>query len=225
MSDGFKNLWPTTLLDRQLPGAESANVALAVLIRELEQQHREKTQQANEENQSNLAKSSNITTDYLSQDFFSHQHPAVQWLVSCVNKSASDYLRHAGVEHDISWSLQAWANINRQGDYHNIHNHPHSYLSGTYYVKVPDIKSAAGSRDDLNPNAISFYDPRTQANMNAIPGDGQVDPEHRLLPVAGQILLWPSFLMHFVHPNLGEEERISISFNVLTDSSALRTIQ
>ena len=219
MSDGFNSLWPTTLLDRHLPGAEPANLALAALIRQLEQEHRKNTQSAAQ------TKPSGITTDYLSQDFFSHDHPAVQWLVSCVNKSTSDYLRHAGVEHDVSWSLQAWANINRQGDYHNIHNHPHSYLSGTYYVKVPAAGTVAGSRDDLNPNAISFYDPRAQANMTAIPGDGQVDPEHRLLPVAGQILMWPSFLMHFVHPNLGEEERISISFNVLTDSSALHPLQ
>jgi len=218
MSEGFNNLWPTTLLDRHLPGAEAANVALAALIQQLEVQYREKSRK--DEN----SKSSSITTDYLDQDFFSHDHPAVQWLVSCVNKSASDYLRHAGVERDLSWSLQAWANINRAGDYHNIHNHPHSYLSGTYYVQVPDAASSAGSRDDLNPNAISFYDPRGQVNMNAIMGDGQVDPEHRLLPVAGQILLWPSFLMHFVHPNLCDEERISISFNVLMDSSAIRPV-
>jgi len=218
MSDGFNNLWPTTLMDRHLPGAESANVALAALIQQLESQHQDKTQQVGQSG------SPSITTDYLSQDFFGHEHPAVQWLVSCVNKSASDYLRHAGVERDVSWNLQAWPNINRQGDYHNIHNHPHSYLSGTYYVQVPGAGSGTGSRDDLNPNAISFYDPRGQVNMNAIVGDGQVDPEHRLLPVAGQILLWPSFLMHFVHPNLGDEERISISFNVLMESTALRPV-
>ena len=219
MSDGFYSLWPTTLMDRHLPGAESANVALAALIRQLEYQHLEKTRQTQQ------IKSSSITTDYLSQDFFGQKHPAVQWLVSCVNKSASDYLRHAGVDRDVSWSLQAWANINRKGDYHNIHNHPHSYLSGTYYVQVPDVSSTAGTRDDLNPNAISFYDPRGQANMNAILGDGEVDPEYCLLPVAGQILMWPSFLMHFVHPNLCEEERVSISFNVLTDSSTRRQLQ
>ena len=35
------------------------------------------------------------------------------------------------------------------------------------------------------------------------------------MPQAGEILLWPAFLLHFVHPNLSETPRISISFNVM----------
>jgi len=97
--------------------------------------------------------------------------------------------------------------------YHNLHNHPHSYLSGTYYIKVPE--QPAGFRSDLNPGAISFFDPRPQANMGAISGDGQIDPELRITPEPGLILLWPSFLHHLVHPNLSEDARVSVSFNVL----------
>ena len=33
--------------------------------------------------------------------------------------------------------------------------------------------------------------------------------------MAGEILLWPAFLTHFVRPNLSETPRISISFNVV----------
>ena len=70
-------------------------------------------------------------------------------------------------------------------------------------------------RQDLNPSAISFFDPRGAANMTAIAGDAQVDPEHRVVPVAGTLLLWPAFLHHLVHPNLSDTERVSISFNVV----------
>ena len=70
-------------------------------------------------------------------------------------------------------------------------------------------------RSDLNPAAISFFDPRPQANMNAIRDDAQVDPEHRILPVAGDLMLWPSFLHHLVHPNMSDAPRISVSFNVV----------
>ena len=35
------------------------------------------------------------------------------------------------------------------------------------------------------------------------------------MPSPGDILLWPAFLMHFVHPNLSETPRISISFNAM----------
>ncbi|HCL69346.1 MAG TPA: hypothetical protein DIC49_07490, partial [Gammaproteobacteria bacterium] len=46
-------------------------------------------------------------------------------------------------------------------------------------------------------------------------GDGEIDPEHRIRPIAGQLLLWPAFLHHLVHPNLSHETRISVSFNVV----------
>ena len=54
------------------------------------------------------------------------------------------------------FSLQAWPNVNFKGDYHNLHNHPHSWLSGTYYLHVPDQSQAETFRSDLNPASISF---------------------------------------------------------------------
>ena len=55
--------------------------------------------------------------------------------------------------------------------------------------------------------------------MNAIQGDGQVDPEFRVQPEQGQLIIWPAFLHHMVHPNLAEDVRISISFNVVLRQS------
>ena len=203
--EGFVELWPTRLMKRQLPKTDQANQALLALIMELESGH-QPVRQADRD----------LTTDYLAQDFLKQDNPAVKWLQGCINKTVVDYLKAQGIDYDINWNLQAWANVNRLGDYHNLHNHPHSYLSGTYYVAVPsDSAVASGSRKDLNPGAISFYDPRAQANMTAINRDGQVDPEYRVLPIAGTMLLWPSFLHHFVHPNLTEQVRVSVSFNVV----------
>lgn len=214
MSEGFTELWPTRLLTRQLPGAAPANEALKEVLLQLEAGHTHSEKQAVFNDSSN--EKTDLTTDYLQQELLSVDHPAIHWLASCINKTVADYLRNCGVDVDVSWQLQAWANINRLGDYHNLHNHPHSYLSGTYYVQLPKAsEQQAGSRSDLDSCAISFYDPRGQANMTAIKGDGQIDPEHRVQPVPGQILLWPSFLHHFVHPNLSSELRISVSFNVV----------
>ncbi len=202
-SSGILNLWPTRFLHRVLPGAEQANAVLQSLLLAQEQSHNE----------------GSLTTDYQTQDFFNLAHPAVEWLKTCVNKSVGDYLASQSIDYDLNWSLQGWANINRKGDYHNLHNHPHSYLSGTYYVAVPPQQAMPSQRTDLNPGAISFFDPRAQANMSAIKGDDQIDPEYRVLPVAGTILLWPSFVDHWVHPNTSDELRISISFNVLLSNT------
>ncbi|MBX2883755.1 MAG: 2OG-Fe(II) oxygenase family protein [Granulosicoccus sp.] len=200
MSDnGIVQLWPTRLLQRELPGAEQANAVLQALILEQESRHA----------------TGSMTSDYQNQDFFSYEHPAVEWLKACINKTVGDYLADQSIGYSVNWSLQGWVNINRRGDYHNLHNHPHSYLSGTYYIAMPSEPGQDGQRQDLNPGAISFFDPRGQANMTAIAGDAQIDPEYRVLPKAGTILLWPSFLHHCVHPNLSDELRVSMSFNVL----------
>jgi hypothetical protein len=36
-------------------------------------------------------------------------------------------------------------------------------------------------------------------------------------PSAGTLLMWPSPMQHAVHPNLSEELRITISFNLYVD--------
>jgi hypothetical protein len=51
--------------------------------------------------------------------------------------------------------------------------------------------------------------------MLAIRGDPQVDPEYRIQPEAGDLLVWPAFLHHLVHVNLSQDVRISVSFNVV----------
>ncbi|MEM8744750.1 MAG: TIGR02466 family protein [Pseudomonadota bacterium] len=194
----FHALWPTTLLVDHLPGAENANVVLKEMIEDLD------------------AGSRDMTTDYLSGNFFDIPHPAVAWLRECVDVSTKHYAQNSGIDYQMDWHAQAWPNVNRFGDYHNLHNHPHSWLSGTYYVQVPTGEPKTGKgRSDLNPGAISFFDPRAQANMLAVKGDGQVEAEHRVMPEAGMILIWPAFVHHLVHPNLFEENRISVSFNIV----------
>ena len=193
----FKQLWPTQFMSLSLPGHDTANPVLADHL--LEQ---------------NIARD-DMTVDYTSDNLFMTDHPAVIWLRQCCDRAVLDYARHAGIDYDLEWILQGWANVNMRGDYHNLHNHPHSWLSGTYYVSVPDQTDADTFRSDLNPSAISFFDPRPQANMNSIRNDGQVDAEHRLLPNNGNLFLWPAFLHNLVHPNMAEVPRISISFNVV----------
>lgn len=193
----FKRLWPTLFMSVRLPGHEVANNVISSIVM---QSH---------------AKQEQLTTNYLDQNFFDSDHPAIGWLHQCCHRAIADYAAEAGMDEMPEVSLQAWPNINFKGDYHNLHNHPHSWLSGTYYLNVPDQSKAAVFREDLNPGAISFFDPRGAVNMSAIRNDGQFDPEYRRVPEAGELFLWPAFIHHFVHPNMADTPRLSISFNVL----------
>jgi uncharacterized protein (TIGR02466 family) len=103
-----------------------------------------------------------------------------------------------------------WINIMPEGGVHTSHIHPHSVISGTTYVTVPEGASA-----------IKFEDPRLPMMM-AAPArrkDAREDLRtfHYVQPEAGDVLLWESWLRHEVPVNLAEDERVSISFNYRWD--------
>ena len=195
--EGFVELWPTLFLQVRLDGAGAHNRRLADLIRDMERDNRA------------------LTTDYLEQNLLETDEPSLTWLRQAVNGCANAYLRRMGLDYGVDWTIQAWPSVNRFGDYHDYHNHPRSYLSGTYYVKVPAGTEKLKLRRDARPGCISFYDPRYSVNMTSIKGDAYVDPEYTVRPEPGMLLMWPSFINHFVHPNLSKQVRISISFNIV----------
>jgi hypothetical protein len=130
---GFESLWPTIIVKRTIPGHERANKALLAVIDTLETE--------------NAA----LTTDYHDSDLLALDDPATKWLAQCINVTVRNYFAHLAMNYDIRWSVHGWANVNRFGDYHDHHNHPRAYLSGTYYVRVPVQNAPREGRNDLRP--------------------------------------------------------------------------
>lgn len=103
---------------------------------------------------------------------------------------------------------EAWANVSRDGHYNGLHVHPDRHWSGVYYVttgdRLPDIP--------MN-GQLELHDPRPAMRMKPLPGSML---GRRLLidPVPGDVVCFPSWLPHSVHPFRGSGERISIAFNV-----------
>lgn len=99
-----------------------------------------------------------------------------------------------------------WINVLGRGGFHASHIHPHSVVSGTIYIAVPD---GAG--------AIRFEDPRLAQMMAAPPRKKRARSRNRsfeqVSPQAGTVLLWESWLRHEVLPSASREPRISVSFN------------
>jgi uncharacterized protein (TIGR02466 family) len=99
-----------------------------------------------------------------------------------------------------------WVNVLPPGGVHTGHIHPHSVVSGTYYVSVPDGASA-----------LKLEDPRL-AMMMAAPtrrpdADADLQPFVWLAPQEGEVILWESWLRHEVVLNRARDTRVSVSFN------------
>ncbi len=99
-----------------------------------------------------------------------------------------------------------WINILPEGGAHSSHIHPHSVISGTTYVVMPDGTSA-----------LKLEDPRSARMMAAPARKKDAREELRTFfyaaPKVGDVLLWESWLRHEVPMNMSENDRISVSFN------------
>jgi uncharacterized protein (TIGR02466 family) len=108
----------------------------------------------------------------------------------------------------LTVTAEAWANVVRAGNYAKPHVHPNSNVSGVYYVDVGDA-----ANDDQHSGVIEFIDPRQRPGMfeteGTVPFDG-----YRIAPTTGALLLFPSWLYHYVHPYRGTRPRVSVAFNV-----------
>ncbi len=94
-----------------------------------------------------------------------------------------------------------WMNIMPKHTLHSLHMHPHSVISGTYYVTV-----AKGSA------SLRLEDPRVNFYMNA---PHKIAPSlfYEAIPKEGAFVLFESWVRHEVPLNLSSAPRISLSFN------------
>lgn len=146
-------------------------------------------------------------------DLLEWPHPEMATLKDRITEVARELsqLGLRGKKGKISGNatITAWANVSRNGHFHRVHTHANSSWSGVYYV-------ATGERDHARPEngLIEMLDPRLGVEMVPIPGD-PFGEKLRFDPEVGIMLVFPSWMQHFVDPFFGEGARISIAFNVL----------
>lgn len=108
----------------------------------------------------------------------------------------------------LRFQVEGWCNVVRRGQYHALHSHPNAFWSGVYYVTGnEEVEGQPMS------GRLELVDPRPAASV----GYSELTTLYGrflLNPRAGQVVVFPSWLQHYVHPYQGERERISIAFNV-----------
>ena len=146
-------------------------------------------------------------TSYASLDDLPRRDPVIGDLAKLLAKHAAAFASDCAFDLARKPKLDSlWVNLLKGGGHQSAHIHPHSIISGTFYVEAP-----AGS------GAIRFEDPRLPMMM-AAPQRRTDAPEAlrtfvTIEPKAGMLLLWESFVRHEVLPGKGKAERLSISFN------------
>jgi uncharacterized protein (TIGR02466 family) len=140
------------------------------------------------------------------------QFPAVR---DAITRALFAYIAEVfGYRGQIQLAITAWSVINGPGAYNVPHNHAANLLSGALYVTIPP---------GMQGGAIVFQDPRL--NLNAHDTEGMrklgirppwATTSINVPPVSGEILIFPSWLIHFVEPFQADDPdalRIVISFN------------
>lgn len=140
-----------------------------------------------------------------SADTYLFKRPELAKIAKFCNDSLQEYFQHtyAPTYNVRPYITQSWANYTNKGQSHHKHRHPNSIISGVFYVQaIKDIDRI------IFENPISEILKLPTDEFNAYNSDSWW-----LGAETGQLLLFPSSLLHLVEEVTTETTRISISFN------------
>ncbi|HET7266670.1 MAG TPA: putative 2OG-Fe(II) oxygenase [Oleiagrimonas sp.] len=151
-------------------------------------------------------------------DLFSHPESDIQalrhyclntlgWVIAQLNGYSNAEMANLRI-HEHSWY-----HLTRHAGYTAQHNHPMASWSGVYCVDPGDYVP-----ERANNGALRFLDSRGPAGMYTDAGNAHLKSPYgfgsrALFLTPGQLVLFPSYLMHEVAPYFGQRERITVAFN------------
>lgn len=151
-------------------------------------------------------------------NLFRDPNPAIQALkVFCWDQLLALIGRLNGYDlptlHRLQIFNDCWFHVTRRGGFFGLHNHPNAAWSGVYCVDPgrndPDRKDS-GRLTFLNPNVLGAMHLDAGNDKMKLPYGPQVAS---LSLEAGQLVMFPSWVLHDVKPFEGEGERVTIAFN------------
>ena len=137
-----------------------------------------------------------------------HEKPEYKMLVDILYQAQQFIYKDESLDNE-PFLGNMWANINPPGGYNRAHTHPNSLWSGVYYVKAP-----------INSGHLKVEDPKPSINISRPRRKQGQLPKHlwnevHFEPIAGRLIMFPSWLNHCVDTNQSNDIRISVSFNFL----------
>jgi len=109
-----------------------------------------------------------------------------------------------------NWCLTMWAVVMDAQGHQLPHIHPAAWLSGVYYVQVPE---EIGDDDDDKAGWIEFGAPPETMNCR---GDHKLKIYH---PIPGKYFIFPSYIYHRTVPFDSVQKRICIAFDAIPSAT------
>jgi uncharacterized protein (TIGR02466 family) len=111
----------------------------------------------------------------------------------------------------LGWALkEMWVNVLDTGGRQAMHNHANSFISGVVYLTNTHPDSCTVFMKSPGGTEFAFKNDHANVVTGPFNADKWVSPQ----PSPGDMVLFPSYLMHAVPPNQGEQ-RITLSFNAI----------
>lgn len=111
----------------------------------------------------------------------------------------------------LEWSIkEIWANFLQSGGQQAMHNHANCFISGVLYLTEVAQSASTVFSKGLGGRDYVFSNSGRQVGLNEFNADKWVAPE--MAP--GDLVLFPSYLLHEVPPNRGGL-RITLAFNAI----------
>ncbi len=111
----------------------------------------------------------------------------------------------------IRWLMkEMWVNVMDTGGRQAMHNHANSFISGVVYLTPTHPGSQTVFMKSPGGTDFLLKNDHPGTTPNEFNADKWVSPA----PDPGDLVLFPSYLMHAVPPNQGER-RITLSFNAI----------
>ena len=111
----------------------------------------------------------------------------------------------------LPWSLkEMWVNLLDTGGRQAMHNHANSFISGVAYLTPTHPDSRTVFMKSPGGTDFSFKNDHAGSVTGPYNAEKWISPQ----PEPGDIVLFPSYLMHAVPPNPGAR-RITLAFNAI----------
>ena len=146
----------------------------------------------------------NSHTNFSSENTFILNEPEFVDVKNFIELSLQEYVLKVFSTNHQFVITQSWVTKNLRSNSQEIHTHPGSVVSGVFYIKCPQ-----------NSGDIEFNRGKSvfEIQVNEKCQNSWISDRYTYPSKTGNLLLFPSNLLHSVRSNESEEERYSLAFN------------